>query len=180
MRRNLAASAACLALAASGAALAAEPHEHGSARLAIAVDAGRLTVELHSPLESLVGFEHAPRSERERTALAQVEHALLDAERLFRPSPEARCRAETAELDHPYRRSAEQARRPDRAARGGEEHAELEARWIFVCAQPQALVGLEVLLFDAFRGIARIRVQTATPRGQSAATLTRARRSVAL
>jgi len=46
-------------------------HEHGSARLDVAVDGDRLHIALQSPLDNLVGFEHAPRNERQRTALAK-------------------------------------------------------------------------------------------------------------
>ena len=47
-------------------------HEHGIARLGLAVDGTRLTVDLELPAESVFGFEHAPRTEEERAAVAEA------------------------------------------------------------------------------------------------------------
>jgi len=147
-------------------------HEHGSARLDVAVDGDRLHIALQSPLDNLVGFEHAPRNERQRTALAKMEATLRDAQRLFRPDPAAGCRADHIEVEHPYANAA--------AGTGTPAHADAQARWTFQCEAPQSLRRLDVQLFDAFRGLRRLKVQTATPRGQGSATLTPSRRALAL
>lgn len=174
MRRFLAAASA-LALLATGPALRADTaHQHGAARLDVVLDGGSLRIEMQSPLDNLVGFEHAPRNEHQRAALAGMETALRDAQRLFRPDAEARCRARGTEIEHPYASGAT----PATGLQAG--HAEARARWTFDCERPQSLRRLEVLLFDAFRGLKRIRVQSATPRGQGSATLTPSRRNVSL
>ncbi|MCF7994732.1 MAG: DUF2796 domain-containing protein, partial [Chromatiaceae bacterium] len=43
-------------------------HVHGVGQLNVAVDGSALLVELISPAMDLVGFEHAPRNEAQRTA----------------------------------------------------------------------------------------------------------------
>jgi hypothetical protein len=57
---------AMAALAGATPALAASPHEHGVARLDVAVDAGRVSFSLETPLDNLLGFERAPRTDAER------------------------------------------------------------------------------------------------------------------
>ncbi len=47
-------------------------HEHGIARLGLAVDGARVTVDLELPAESVFGFEHAPRSAEERATVAEA------------------------------------------------------------------------------------------------------------
>lgn len=174
MSRNFLAWAAVAILVAPIPLHADDTHTHGTAQLNVALDGNRMQIELESPLESLVGFEHAPRKERERAALAKMETTLRDAQRLFVPTPQAGCRLQETEIEHPFRQGAQPAQ--GHAA----EHSEAHVHWSFVCDKPQALRTLEVQLFDAFSGLQRIRAQTATPRGQGRATLTPARRKLAL
>jgi len=158
-------------------ATAAQVHEHGTATLAIAVDGDVLSINLESPLENLVGFEHPPRDDKQRAALKKMEDALRRPERLFRPAAEAGCVAREVKVENPFPAGA----KPESGhAHADAQHAEAHATWTFQCARPQALRTLEVLLFDAFPRMRQIRTQKATPSGQGGATLTRERRSVAL
>lgn len=50
-------------LCASAREWAGEAHQHGVARLDIAVDAGRISLQRDSPLDKLLGFERAPRND---------------------------------------------------------------------------------------------------------------------
>ena len=58
----------CLAMASAG-VLASGPHVHGTAELCVAVENNHLNVELRSPLENLLGFEHAPKTDSQRAAV---------------------------------------------------------------------------------------------------------------
>ena len=52
---------------------AGNAHEHGAVNLNVAVEAGRITLQMESPLENLLGFERAPRTDAERkSATAMV------------------------------------------------------------------------------------------------------------
>lgn len=84
-------------------ALAQPPgaHVHGQAALEIAVDGDVVHIHLHSPLDSLVGFEHAPRNEKERQAIKALTARLHQADTLFVLTPEARCQVESTELSSP-------------------------------------------------------------------------------
>ena len=159
---------ACAALAAAtaGSALAARPHEHGIARLDVAVAPGSLTLDLSIPLDSLLGHERAPRSAAEIERASVAVARLRAGEALFRIDASAGCALESVELTSaPLELGA--------AVPAREGHADLEGRYAFRC-RPGALAGaVEVGLFDAFAALRRIELQVATPKGQLKATLLR-------
>lgn len=142
------------------------PHAHGVAELRVAADGPRLQVELDSPLDNLVGFEHAPKNAREREALAKAEEKLRDFGALFTLPPAAGCELQAMELVSPF--SGDSAA-SGKAAKGA--HADLHAAYTLECAKPQALDAMEVKLGEAFPRIRSIRAEKATPSGQGAVTL---------
>jgi Protein of unknown function (DUF2796) len=162
-----------LALAAlvAGTALAGKAHEHGAARLDIAVDAQGLNITLTAPLESLLGFERAPRTDAERRAVAALQSTLRDGARLFRFDAGARCASTEASLHAPVLGLGAAA-----AARG--EHADLDASWQFHCATPAT--SIDTALFETFAPLRRIDVQVVAARGQRKLVLSRPARRIAL
>ena len=71
-------------------------HVHGAANLAIALDGSSLTIELESPYYNLVGFEHAPKTEEQKSSLKLAEAALSDAGSIFRFNEDAGCKPDSA------------------------------------------------------------------------------------
>ena len=90
----------CLALVLMylGCARAASPHEHGVAHLDVAVDGQRLTISLETPLENLLGFERAPRTETERKSVALLQERLKAPTKLLLIDPAAGCSKGQVEL----------------------------------------------------------------------------------
>jgi hypothetical protein len=179
-----------LALAAglplAGPVQAAGPHVHGIGKLDVIAEGESVVLRLESPLENLVGFERAPRTDGERQAVRRMA-AALRAETAFVPTREARCRVASVKLESPVIASellAEPGTKPagePQAAHGGQPtagHAELVGDYVFQCANPSALRGLEVGLFDSLKGLERLEVQVVGPRGQSGAKLTRKSRRI--
>lgn len=150
---------------------AAAPHEHGVARLAVAIEGGNLSIVLDAPLDGFLGFERAPRTEAERKAGAALLAQLRDGHPWFKLDAEAACRAGPVRVDVPVLEGG---------AKAGSEHADLEAEFLFACDKPQALRTLELGLFDAFKRLQRIEVQVAGPRGQMSQTLKRPAKRVQL
>lgn len=153
-------------LACAGGASAAGAHQHGVARLTIAAEDNRLELELSSPLESLVGFEHEPRNDKERKAVQAMKDSFRKPEALFVPSAAAQCTASPAEVELP----------------GGDSkdgHADMHATVVFECKTPAALKGLEVKLFDSFPRLQRLKVQLVAGGKQSGTELTRQKRRLA-
>lgn len=156
--KTLAAVPLLAALAASCPA-AERPHQHGVVRLDVAVDARRITLMLDSPLDSLVGFERAPRSDAERAQLDAALARLRAADTLFVIGGAAQCTLAKVDIS-----SAE----PD-----ADGHADIEATITFDCADARRAAAVDMALFESFPRIQRIEVQAVTPKGQFKATLKR-------
>jgi hypothetical protein len=163
-------AAALLFACCSLGAHAGQAHVHGVAALEVTVEGDRLTLEFTSPLDNLVGFERAPRTDKEKARVAQALERLRKPEDLFVPSAAARCKAGPVKIDAPVLDT------PAKAPKG--EHASLAATVEFRCEQPQSLSGVRVMLFDAFPSVKRIDVQVAGVKQQSAARLTSGGRSL--
>ena len=155
--------------------LAAGGHQHGVARLDVVIDGATLVVSLESPLDNLLGFEHAPRNEKQRAAVRSMETRLQTAD-LFKPNAEAGCQLTTVSVEHPYQ--AGSTKRPvTDLPPSAEAHGDADVSWTYQCARPTALQRIEVSLFARFPGLKSLTVQLAGPRGQTATSL-RAGKSV--
>jgi hypothetical protein len=167
--RSLLVAGLCLLGLAS--ASAAPAHEHGALTLALAVEGSGFSIDLESPLDNLLGFERAPRTDKERQAVRALAQQLRSGA-LFVANADAGCRIGAVALTSGVLAPAllGEAAVPAPAQVGHDEHAghaDLDASLSYTCSHPQALRSLNVLLADRFRGIQRVTVQLATPRGQS-------------
>lgn len=150
---------------------AAAAHVHGAATLAVAIDGGTLTLLLESPTDSLVGFEQAPRTARERAAVTKMKQTLERPAALFVPTPAAACKSAGVKLESTLFEPGHSHHDPGAHEYAG-GHADLDGEFVFRCARPDALRDLEVRLFDAFPRLKKLKVEIAGPRGQTAAQLT--------
>lgn len=164
-------------------------HEHGVAELSVATEGATLVIEIVSPLDNLVGFEHAPASAAQRRALATAEAQLRDAPGLFRLPAAAGCALAEVRIEGGWMGGAaaakEQAARPARAhdhdhdkahehgAASADEggHADVMASYRFDCAHPQALDAIDTQLFAVFPRLREVRAARATAGGQGALVL---------
>jgi hypothetical protein len=158
----------------SGPAVASKTHEHGVARLDIAVEGRRLTIAVETPLDNLLGFEHAPRTATERRAADAVVATLKAADRLFRADAAARCVLSGVEL----RSGALGLGKVDAASAGTDGHGDIDGQFEFTCEA--APVAVDVGLFEAFQRLGRIEVQAVGAKGQRKVTLRRPVRRVDL
>jgi hypothetical protein len=166
---------ACMLLAgcACAAHVAAQTHVHGLARLDIAVDAARISLQLASPLDNLLGFERAPRTDAERRQSEALVARLRAADTMFRIDPAAGCTLARVEL-------TSAALKLGQATPGEEGHADLDAEVIFNCTDATKATTIEVALFDAAPRLQRLDVQVATPQGQFKRDLVRPARRIKL
>jgi Protein of unknown function (DUF2796) len=146
---------------------AGKAHEHGVARLDVAVDATRITIELDTPLDNLLGFERAPRTDAERAKADAAVARLRAGTTLFRIDGAAGCTLDKVDLvSAPLQLGAA-------PAAGSGDHGDLNGSYQFTCKAAAKAGFVEVGLFEAFAGFKRIELQVATPRGQLKATLRR-------
>jgi hypothetical protein len=166
----------CLVFAAAPAWSAGKAHEHGALKLDVAIEGNKLTIAMEAPLDNLLGFERAPRTDAERKAAAEVLARLrspIQGKALFSADAAAQCTLSKADVQAPVLEPGVNPAPKD-------EHADLDASYEFSCAQPAELRSLDVGLFDAYKRIQRIDVQVAGAKSQSKVTLKRPARSVKL
>lgn len=159
---------------------AGKAHVHGNVTIDVAIDGSTLAIAMAAPLDNLLGFERAPRTDAERGAAAAVLARLRAADQaaaLFATDAAALCTLTRVEVRAPVLEPAATAGSEAAPADG---HADLDAAYEFSCARATALRRLDVGLFDAYPRIRRIDVQVAGPKGQSKVTLRRPARSVEL
>ena len=60
-----------------------DSHEHGAALMNVAIEGNTLFIELDSPWNNLVGFEHAPRTDEQHELVDNAVAQLNDADALF-------------------------------------------------------------------------------------------------
>ena len=173
-----------LCLAASLSAAQAKepgPHQHGVAKLQVAVDGKMLELVLESPLANLVGFERGPRNDKERQTVRAMALRFHDPASLFTPTPQARCTARGAELasgviDAALLAATTQTAAPAKPVPGpqaaSDGHADLDATLRFECENPAALKDIDVGLFKAFPALRQLDAAVVTAKGQRGARLT--------
>lgn len=176
-RDNRLARAACvvaaLTLGAGAASAQHHAHVHGQATLRVAVDRGTVQIEFEAPAESLLGFERAARTPRERAAVDALRARFATPSELFRLDAEARCTVASASVSSPLLDGGVAPNAPS-------DHADLIATVVFACAEPAKLRTLDVRLFVEHPNLARIRVETVGTGGPSRRELRRGATSVPL
>lgn len=130
------------------------------------LEAQRVTLLLLSPLDTLLGFEHAPENDAERMRARAAINRLRDGAALFKVDPRARCTFAQVTLDAPLLQLGSA-----KAETGG--HGSLAGTYVFDCADAGQAEAIEVGLFPPFSRMQRIEVQAATPQGQFRRTLER-------
>jgi hypothetical protein len=159
MQNRISLALALLLAAPLGALAQGHAHVHGVAKMDIGVEAKKITVILETPLDNLVGFERAPRTDSERKRADEAVAKLRDGNAMFRFDPAAGCKLASVDLTS----AALQLGRAGGAPKDG--HAELEGEWEFDCVDATRAAHVDVGLF-AFNQLKRVQVQLALPKAQ--------------
>ena len=138
---------------------AGKTHVHGEGKLDVVIEKGTLTINLELPLDVAVGFERAPKTEKEKADLAATEKLLADTT-LFVPTPAAQCTAQPVALSM-----------PKFDGKSKEEHSDIDATYSFRCAAPAALKHIETGMFKHFKRLYRLEARRVGPDGQGAMRL---------
>lgn len=141
---------------------AGKAHVHGEGKLEVVIDKGDVAINLELPMDVAVGFERAPKSEKEKAALSAAEKLLGDTATMFVPTAAAGCTALPAKVTMPS----------FGATQGGDAHADIDASYAFRCTTPAALKSIETGIFKSFERLYRLEAQRVGPSGQGAARLT--------
>nr|VFJ55483.1 MAG: Protein of unknown function (DUF2796) [Candidatus Kentron sp. FW] len=86
----------------TGPTLAEPAHQHGIADLDIAFSGQQIAMELHSPANNILGFEHIPKTDAEKQQLTASLSRLKKANSLFALPDAAGCKLASVEIEHPF------------------------------------------------------------------------------
>jgi hypothetical protein len=154
-------SVAALPLICAAVAQAAGPaHVHGAAKLDIAIEPTRISVQMEMPLENLLGFERAPRTDAERRQADSVVTRLRAATAMFAIDPAAQCKPAQVELSSAPLKLGKSE--PEAADAG---HADVDGTFAFDCRDASKAAYIDVGLFE-FARLQKLEVQIVAPRGQ--------------
>ncbi|WP_275547600.1 DUF2796 domain-containing protein [Pseudomonas sp. Marseille-Q0931] len=148
-------------------------HEHGVASLNAALDGNLLELQLESPAMNLVGFEHAAKSDADKTKVAAAKRELEQPIALFALNS-GDCKATEVELESPLFGDADHDHDHDHDHHDHEgEHSDIHAHYRFECAKANELKQLDLAeLFKRFPATEKIQVQLIGPNGQQGVELT--------
>jgi len=135
-------------------------HVHGQLKLDVAIDGPTVVINMESPLDNIVGFERAPKTDAEKKTAEDAIAQLRAADKLFAIDPAANCKLGPVDL----RSSALGLGKPD--ASEPEGHADLDATFSFNCTSAASAKFIDVNLFAAFKGTRQIDSQIASAQGQ--------------
>ena len=91
-------------------------HEHGAAEIELALEGSDVLVNFASPLYNLVGFEHAPRDDRDREAVAAALAVLDDPGNLVLLHAGAACTVVESDIEWEMASTEEEEHEHDEAA----------------------------------------------------------------
>lgn len=172
-------------------AMAHGPHEHGVAKMNIAIEGAMVEIALESPLANAISFEHTPTTDAQRAEVRAMAAKLRQAEDIFLLTKAAQCRPTGISLTsenlppellgeatpvtgsdkHDHAAKAHDAA-VGKAHEEHETHGDLDASFTFECAKPEALKDLDVQLFRIWPALHEVEIQLVTPSGQKGAELT--------
>jgi hypothetical protein len=131
----------------------AEAHVHGEAELNLVVDGQQLLVEFISPLDNLLGFEHAPQTAEQTQAYHDLEQQLTDYRVLFSIS-NADCVQTEQQTEVLF-------------AEEHVGHAEWHGEYHLHCTEFGNEASLELQLFSNYPGVEILSIQLISAKGQS-------------
>ena len=162
-----------------------DSHEHGAANLMMVMEEEMLQIEFEVPSESLIGFEHFPKSRSNRGNFNEAIKILSDPSKLFSTPAEAEClltglnisqslfssegeRGHEEEDKHGHEDNDEHSHEDSEKA---EIHSEFKSNYYWNCLHIDEIDSIGNKFFSFFPRIEEIRVTWITSSGQGSLEL---------
>ena len=166
-------------------------HEHGHARLQMAVEENRIDLMLNSPAYNLAGFEHGARTEAEKDRLADINRWLETTPLVNTAAADCRVTASAVELgggeenhsgdthhDHGHdEHDHHEDEHHDEEHHGETTHREYDVSQQLECNHLDADLAFTSALMERFEGMKELTVEWVSPSGQGSARLTPSNRA---
>ena len=150
--------AALFLLSASFIQAGQKAHVHGSSNLTVALENETLVVRIDSPLMDLVGFENEPKTKIQKGLLERAKEQLQKSDEVlvFKGGSCVEQKS-IVNLGHVHTKNASNAEH-DHSSHN-DNHREISAFYEFRCSKPKSLKQIEVLLFEEFPGMEKIKAR---------------------
>lgn len=172
-----------LLLSANLTAKSQKAHIHGLVVLTLAYESDTLEIQLESPAESLLGFEHKALQSKEKKVVEETQNLLNSPELLFAIKG-ANCRTKESSVDLSSFMSRDEHQyhehESDSKTHSEKEHKEISASYLFSCEDGENLNAVSVNLFKLFPRIEKISAVWITESAQGAEMLNSKKSSISL
>ena len=159
-----------------------DSHEHGAANLMLAIEGDKLQIGIEVPSESLIGFEHFPKSRSDRENFNEAIKILSDPSKFFSTPDDAECLltglnvsqtlfSGEEEDEHGHEKKDEHGHEEEdehghEDSEKGEIHSEFRSNYSWNCLHTDEIDSIGNKLFSFFPRIEEIRVNWITTSGQ--------------
>jgi len=146
-----------------------DSHEHGAAKLMMAMEGKKLQVEFEVPSESLIGFEHLPKSQSNRKNFNEAIKNLSDPSKLFSMPNNAECLLVGMNVSQSLFSNEEEHGHDE--SEKSEIHSEFESNYYWNCQHLDEIDSIGTQLMSFFPRIEEIRVNWISNNGQGSLEL---------
>ena len=155
-----------------------DSHEHGAANLKIALEGEKLQVEFEVPSESLIGFEHFPKSLSDRENFSNAIKILSIPSKLFSISREGECLLVGMNISQSLFSNEEEHGHDESEDEHGHDqsekseiHSEFKSNYSWNCQHLDEIDFIGTKLMTVFPKIEEIRVNWISNNGQGSLEL---------
>ena len=157
-----------------------DSHEHGAAIIKMVMEDEKLQVEFEVPSESLIGFEHFPKSQSNRENFNKAIKVLSDPSKLFSQPIKAECLLVgmnvsqslfSNEEENGHDESEKEDEHGHDESEKAEIHSEFSSKYHWHCEHLDEIDSIDTQLMNIFPRIEEIRVRWITKNNQGSIEL---------
>ena len=146
-----------------------DSHEHGTAKLMMVMEGKKLQLEFEVPSESLIGFEHFPKSQSNRKNFNESIKILSDPSKLFSMPIKAECLLVGMNVSQSLFSNEEEHGHDE--SEKSEIHSEFKSNYYWNCQHLDEIDSIGTQLMSFFPRIEEIRVNWISNNGQGSLEL---------
>tara|TARA_B100000929_G_scaffold271027_1_gene241633 strand:+ start:565 stop:1161 length:597 start_codon:yes stop_codon:yes gene_type:complete len=162
-----------------------DSHEHGAANVMLAMEGEKLQLNFEVPSESLIGFEHFPKSQDQRWYFNEAIKSLLEPSKLFSIPADAECLLVGINVSQSLFAAKDEHGHEEKDEHGHEEkdehghdesekseiHSEFISKYHWNCEHLDEIDSIGTQLMNIFPRIEEIRVRWITKNNQGSIEL---------
>lgn len=137
-----------------------EAHVHGEAELNLLIDGTTIAIELKSPALNVLGFEHEPKTDKEKEVVKQANKKLSNYKNIISIAGLS-CQVVESEIESPYGSEHEEGHHEhdhhdEDHHSEDDDHGDYYLSYSLRCENTNKLKTIEVKVFDNFQGFETI------------------------